>query len=820
MKTRTNALSRTVTLPALKLNVFLLAFMCLSLLIALPVSGQGQLLANSEAADKNRLSASVPYSAKAQTLTQWLDLIARHTHTDYSFNPAAIDGNRREALPEYRNAEELVKILAQRYGFTYALKGGRHLLLKPEKREKKDKPSVSMFFGTVHEQGSGRAVAGAHIYLTSLRQDIRTDSSGHFGATLPYPSIHTDMLVASEGYKPIRRRVKIEGRSFVSVEAERDLDLPVTASLKQVPAVIPAPDTIAKPAPDTVAAMPAKPAVPAPYAWQPPAKADTSKPAPSRDRVSVGKQDKPGNSEPNIGKMLGFKLPVANSLLNFFPSSGVSAPHPENDSPFDTSKSPSLDLSAINRFFIDTGIQSYKPVPFSGSIFPHISGGHMHHTGLVPSFSLNFPIGYNAGLNGLELGLLMNFERGNMQGVQAATIGNVVFGEVSGVSVASVFNYSGLNMRGLQVATLGNLASADVQGLQVASIANIARGNVRGIQATAIANYAEANMTGLQVSGISNYALSLNGIQVCGASNVSGGKGAGLQIAGFSNVLAHNPDTLFNSITGYGFKRLNMEMFFPVKPGERVVSQIAGLTNFSAYPIRGVQIAGAANFSRGIAGGLSIAVGTNQSGNVKGTQIAVFNKADTVYGLQLGVVNIARSVKGTQIGVVNLCDSSTGVPIGLVNLGRNSSFTELGASYSVYRMFEFSLRHYSRSFHWIYNFNYAPESPNKDWYCGIGPGGLIPLGKGKNSSEISLSLVYNTPMRDINKYEGWVAFSPGVNLNLGSGFRLRAEAEGSVFINQPGIIPRQMGQGGFLSQKLSPRVHLAESFKAGAYYRF
>ncbi len=98
----------------------------------------------------------------------------------------------------------------------------------------------------------------------------------------------------------------------------------------------------------------------------------------------------------------------------------------------------------------------------------------------VPNrFSLNVLYGVNGGLDGLEIGGIMNYDHGAVNGVQLAGIANVNRGTTSGLMWAGCFNVALGDIRGAQFAEL-NIAAGNFTGVQ-AGLFNYARG-MRGVQ--------------------------------------------------------------------------------------------------------------------------------------------------------------------------------------------------------------------------------------------------------------------------------------------------------------------------------------------------
>jgi len=115
-------------------------------------------------------------------------------------------------------------------------------------------------------------------------------------------------------------------------------------------------------------------------------------------------------------------------------------------------------------------------------------------------FSFNALYGVNGGLDGLEIGGLVNYNHGDVNGLQLAGVANINAEYTEGMMWAGSFNV-----------TLG-----DAQGIQLASL-NIATGDLTGVQAGVI-NYAR-RLKGVQF-GVINIVDEDNGAVPIGLINV------------------------------------------------------------------------------------------------------------------------------------------------------------------------------------------------------------------------------------------------------------------------------------------------------------
>ncbi|MCG8574489.1 MAG: hypothetical protein MI810_06340 [Flavobacteriales bacterium] len=231
------------------------------------------------------------------------------------------------------------------------------------------------------------------------------------------------------------------------------------------------------------------------------------------------------------------------------------------------------------------------------SLVPSVSiGSDLSTKGLITNhFSLNVLAGYSNGVYGVEVGGILNINKGNVWGAQVGGISNMVGG----------------NVTGFQGAGIVNLVKGDFYGAQVGGIANLIQGNYRGVQVGGISSIVKRDFIGVQVGGITAISRGgFYGIQLGGISSVTFEKFIGFQIGGIHNIAR---DSFYGG-------------------------QIAGISNHSGGTQNFLQIAGISNYSKGN-------MGLQLGGIVNYTQE---NK-----GLQIGLVNISRRGNGVALGLFN-----------------------------------------------------------------------------------------------------------------------------------------------------------------------
>ncbi|MBK0377843.1 STN and carboxypeptidase regulatory-like domain-containing protein [Mucilaginibacter segetis] len=218
-----------------------------------------------------------------------------------------------------------------------------------------------------------------------------------------------------------------------------------------------------------------------------------------------------------------------------------------------------IETTSLGKLFISTRqrIQSMNlsgmiaNAPFQASAIPNVSTHGELSGQIVNKVSLNAVGGYNAGVDGAELGIIFNLDKGNVQHFQLAGAFNIVGGTVNGVQIGGLYNNVLGNFNGVQFALLHNSIKHDLNGvqfslynhvrgslsgMQIGPVGNIANGNVNGIQLAALGNVAGAKFSGIQIGGVFNYARNLRGLQI-GLVNIAD-TSSGFSI-GLINIVRH-----------------------------------------------------------------------------------------------------------------------------------------------------------------------------------------------------------------------------------------------------------------------------------------
>ncbi|TSD64043.1 hypothetical protein FFF34_015930 [Inquilinus sp. KBS0705] len=195
-----------------------------------------------------------------------------------------------------------------------------------------------------------------------------------------------------------------------------------------------------------------------------------------------------------------------------------------------------IETTSIGRMFLSTARQIQAVnlrglianAPFQASAIPNVSTHGEMNGQIVNTVSLNAVGGYNAGVDGFELGIIFNLDKGDVRSVQLAGVFNVVGGSVGGFQLGGLYNNVLGNVNGVQLAILHNSVKKNLNGaqlslynhvrgkadgIQIAPLGNIVNKNVDGIQIAGLANIDHAKFEGVQI-GLFNYTKNLRGMQI------------------------------------------------------------------------------------------------------------------------------------------------------------------------------------------------------------------------------------------------------------------------------------------------------------------
>ena len=112
------------------------------------------------------------------------------------------------------------------------------------------------------------------------------------------------------------------------------------------------------------------------------------------------------------------------------------------------------------------------------------------------NFSFNILYGLNGGLNGVEIGSILNYNRGKVKGFQLAGVSNINTGFSNGFLLSGV----------------SNVCRDSTAGFLLSGVLNYSKGNAKGFQLATV-NIAANEMKGVQL-GVVNYAKKIKGFQL------------------------------------------------------------------------------------------------------------------------------------------------------------------------------------------------------------------------------------------------------------------------------------------------------------------
>lgn len=376
------------------------------------------------------------------------------------------------------------------------------------------------------------------------------------------------------------------------------------------------------------------------------------------------------------------------------------------------------------------------------SLVPFIGTNRKLSGSMDNSISINIIAGYSGGVNGFEIGGLVNITRRDVNGSQIAGFANLVGGNTNPFQMAGMFNLNGGSVTGTQIAGMSNVVLDTLNGIQLAGFNNTLHGymngvqlsgfnnvttqNVDGIQLTGFANVAVKDVELGQVAGFANYCDNVNGGQAAGFVNIAKGVVNWGQIAGFANY--------GNSVKGL---------------------QLAGFANYSKAEITGGQIAGFGNYGK--------------SGGKYQLSWAANIAEDSISGLQLSTFNYTKKVKGIQIGFINVADTiESGIQIGILSFA-SKGIQRFEVSTNELLMINARYLTGTKRFYNIINLGY---DFNTYFSAGYGIGTQFEL---KKNLHINLELLSDViwdknslsePVANINKLTSKVDFSFGEHYSI------------------------------------------------------
>lgn len=178
---------------------------------------------------------------------------------------------------------------------------------------------------------------------------------------------------------------------------------------------------------------------------------------------------------------------------------------------------------------------SSKQMPAQFTFFYPLGTNGIQAPKVENNFSLNALYGINGGVDGVEIGGLVNINQGDVNGVQVGGIANITNGSTNGSVISGIANVVTDSAKGILIAGISNVVGDSSAGFHIAGISNTVNGTFEGGQISGIANLNNGAVNGFQIAGISNVINgNFNGFQLSGIANIVHGEMNGAQV-GFIN---------------------------------------------------------------------------------------------------------------------------------------------------------------------------------------------------------------------------------------------------------------------------------------------
>lgn len=170
------------------------------------------------------------------------------------------------------------------------------------------------------------------------------------------------------------------------------------------------------------------------------------------------------------------------------------------------------------------------------SLLPFIGSNGRLSGNTINDYSINIFGGYSLGTKQIEMGFLVNLDRGDVSWLQVAGLGNLVGRNMYGVQASGIFNINGGETKAAQLTGFGNVNFQDFQGVQVAGFGNVNLASADGVQVAGIVNFANGPSKGVQVAGFGNVQTeNYKGSQIAGVTNIASKRLSGSQISAVFN---------------------------------------------------------------------------------------------------------------------------------------------------------------------------------------------------------------------------------------------------------------------------------------------
>jgi len=149
------------------------------------------------------------------------------------------------------------------------------------------------------------------------------------------------------------------------------------------------------------------------------------------------------------------------------------------------------------------------------------------------NFSLNILYGLNGGVNGVEIGSILNQNDGDVVGTQISGVVNLNTGYSDGVLLSGVSNICNGFTRGLFISGVSNICRDTSSGVFVSGVLNYSEQNSKGFQLATI-NISMNELNGFQL-GVVNFSKKIKGVQL-GVVNILNEKDGGIPVGVVSVV--------------------------------------------------------------------------------------------------------------------------------------------------------------------------------------------------------------------------------------------------------------------------------------------
>ncbi|AEE50215.1 STN domain-containing protein [Haliscomenobacter hydrossis] len=225
-------------------------------------------------------------------------------------------------------------------------------------------------------------------------------------------------------------------------------------------------------------------------------------------------------------------------------------------------------------------VEKKKPVSRLAqiSLLPFLGTNFTESARMTNRVSVNLLWGRNGGVEGLEIGGLMNSIRNDVHGIQIAGLGNTVGDDVFGTQASGLFNVARDSLIGIQGSGLFNILGQGY-AVQGAGLFNVANHDFAGIQAAGLFNVAGRDSRAVQLAGL---------------FNVSGGKSR-LQVSPLFNVAKDVENGQVSAIINVA-RRVNGVQIGLINVADTVKGVTIGLLNLVRQGYNRVEISASESF--------------------------------------------------------------------------------------------------------------------------------------------------------------------------------------------------------------------------------